>query len=168
MRIRFYQYFNTNHLLNNTYMYIYRALLKHGYCNFSLTILEYCSPEQCLEREDFYLSSLPHEYNILSKAGSRSGHKLSDDTKQIMSDTAKKIDNPGRFKPGHKKVEGSGKPSQVIEVTDIKNDTTTSYDSMSAAARALNIDKRRISYYFARNKQKPYKDRYTFKKSIIY
>ena len=33
-----------------------------------------------------------------------------------------------------------GSPSKAIEVTDIKNDTTTSYDSMSAAAIALNIN----------------------------
>ena len=62
------------------------------------------------------------------------------------------------------KTEGSGSPSQAIEVTDIKNDTTTSYDSMGAAAIALNINIRRISDYFVRNQVKPYKGRYTFKK----
>jgi hypothetical protein len=54
--------------------------------------------------------------------------------------------------------------SQVIEVTDIKNNTTISYDSMSEAARALNINMRRISAYFVRNQLKPYKGLYTFKK----
>jgi group I intron endonuclease len=44
LRIRFVKYFNTNHLLTNNGMYICRALLKHGFKNFSLTILEYCSP----------------------------------------------------------------------------------------------------------------------------
>jgi hypothetical protein len=39
LKVRFLQYFNINHLLRNTYMYIYRALLKHGYSNFSLTII---------------------------------------------------------------------------------------------------------------------------------
>jgi len=39
---RFNEYFNTNYLLKNTCMYICRALLKHGYSKFSLTILEYC------------------------------------------------------------------------------------------------------------------------------
>jgi len=57
-------------VLTRSNSHICRALLKNGYENFSLTILEYCEPEQCLEREDFYLSSLPHEYNILPKAGS--------------------------------------------------------------------------------------------------
>jgi len=41
--------------MRTNYMYICRALLKHKLTNFSLTILEYCEAEQCLEREDFYL-----------------------------------------------------------------------------------------------------------------
>jgi len=52
-----------------------------------------------------------------------------------------------------------------IEVTDIKNNTTTCYDSIHEAARALNIPSyKSISKYFTNNKQKPYKGRYTFKK----
>jgi hypothetical protein len=77
LRRRLNNYFNPNHLLINDNMFICRALLKHGYSNFSLTILEYCEPEQCLEREDFYLSCFPHEYNILPKAGSSLGSKHS-------------------------------------------------------------------------------------------
>jgi formate hydrogenlyase subunit 3/multisubunit Na+/H+ antiporter MnhD subunit len=56
--------------LKDSKSYIYNALLKYGYSNFSLTILEYCNKEKCIEREDFYLCYLPHEYNILPKAGS--------------------------------------------------------------------------------------------------
>jgi len=59
--------------LNRARSHIYRALLKDGLSNFSIEILEYCDKEKCIEREDFYLSSLPHEYNILEKAGSRLG-----------------------------------------------------------------------------------------------
>jgi len=105
-----------------------------------------------------------------------------------MSDAAKKIDHSGRFKTGENnpmygknhteetkrimseakkgkpKAEGAGSPSQVIEVTDIKNDTTTSYNSMSEAARALNIHPAHIVMYFSRNQKKPYKGQYTFKK----
>jgi hypothetical protein len=44
-------------VLNRSNSHIYRAILKNGYSNFELTILEYCEPEQCFEREDFYLSS---------------------------------------------------------------------------------------------------------------
>ena len=40
LRVRFIRYFNNNHLLSNTSMNICKALIKHGYSNFSLTILE--------------------------------------------------------------------------------------------------------------------------------
>ena len=41
------------------------------------------SGEKCIEREDYYLCSLPHEYNILP--GSSLGHKHSDKTKTKIS-----------------------------------------------------------------------------------
>jgi group I intron endonuclease len=61
-------------------MVICRALLKYGYSNFSLEILEYCLPEKCVEREQHYLDLLPNNYNTLSKAGSSLGFKHSKDT----------------------------------------------------------------------------------------
>jgi len=64
---------------------IYNAILKHGHSNFSLTILEYCSPDKCIERENYYLSSENHEYNILPKAGSRLDSKCSDETKKNVT-----------------------------------------------------------------------------------
>jgi group I intron endonuclease len=152
-------------------MYICWALLKHGHSNFSLTILEYCSPEKCLEREDLYLFSVNHEYNILEKAGSSLGYIHSDESRQIMSEakkgekcsdeTRKKISDTKKEKP---RAEGAGKPSQSIEVFDLQEKTTTSYNSMSEAARALNINQIVIVKYFARNQQKPYKGRYIFNK----
>ena len=104
-----------------------------------------------------------------------SGRTHSDATKKQISDTAKQSDNSGRFKTGEnnpnygKKSKprpvGSGKPSQQIEVTDIKNNTTTSYDSISEAARALNFPNHKaISNYIRQNQQKPYKAQYIFKK----
>ncbi len=151
LRRRLNNYFNTNHLLTYDYMYICRALLKHGYSNFSLAILEYCEPEQCLEREDFYLSCFPHEYNILPKAGSSSGYKHREDSKAKIS--ASKMGN----------TNSKNQPnSQQIQVTDIQNDTTTSYGSMGEAARALKIPLSGIRNYISRNQQKPYKGRYSF------
>nr|YP_010121835.1 GIY-YIG endonuclease [Monilinia fructicola]QRF72211.1 GIY-YIG endonuclease [Monilinia fructicola] len=65
---------------------------------------------------------------------------------------------------GKPRPEGYGSPSQQIEVIDVKNNTTTIYNSMSAAALALNISRTRISMYFNRNQIKPYKSQYIFKK----
>jgi hypothetical protein len=64
---------------------INQALLKYGYSNFSLGILEYCSvPEKVIEREQFYLNLLNPTDNIFKVAGSTSesegGRKHSPDT----------------------------------------------------------------------------------------
>ena len=90
------------------------------------------------------------------------GSKHSDDTRKILSDIKK--GNTHGFKKGQPKLKGSGKPSQIIEVSDIKNNQTTTYDSISAAAKALNIKQSTITNYILLNQQKPYKGIYTFKK----
>lgn len=63
-------------------MSIYKALLKHGYSNFRLEILEYCDQNRVslIEREQFYLDLLKPEYNILSTAGSNLGYKHTEET----------------------------------------------------------------------------------------
>jgi len=175
LRARFLKYFNQNHLLENSSMNICKALIKHGYSNFSLTIIEYCEVSELLEREKYSWKLFKPEYNIAQDpTAPMSGRTHSDDTKRIMSgenhpnygknlseETRTKISDALQGKP---KVEGSGKPSQVIEVTDITNNTTISYDSISEAAKALNIKQSTITNYILRNQHKPYKGIYTFKK----
>jgi group I intron endonuclease len=46
------------------------ALLKYGYSNFTLEILEYCDSSEVVTREQYYLDLFKPEYNILSTAGS--------------------------------------------------------------------------------------------------
>lgn len=62
---------------------------------------------------------------------------------------------------GRPRTEGSGKPSQKIEVYDLKNNITNTFDSMSAAALALNIGQSTISKYLARKAQKFFKNQGT-------
>jgi group I intron endonuclease len=64
---------------------INRALLKYGYENFDLEILEYCNKENVINREQYYLDLLNPEYNILKIAGSSLGFKHSSYSKLIMS-----------------------------------------------------------------------------------
>jgi len=54
------------------------------------------------------------------------------------------------------------KPSQQIEVTDIKNNTTISYDSISEAARALNCNESSIRSNLKSNSNKSYQKIYMF------
>jgi len=85
-------------------IYINRSLKKHGYSNFSLTILEYCSPDKCLIREKHYWDILQPEYNIAQDPTAPfSGRKHSDKTKTIMSDAKKGITgkNHPRFGQNH-------------------------------------------------------------------
>jgi group I intron endonuclease len=208
---RFSEFFYINYLKKSNYMYICRALLKHGYDNFSLTIIEYCDKEKCIEREKYYINLLGTEYNTVKDPTipPMSGRKHSEESKTKISDAVKKSENPSRFKTGHKhsdesrtiiseantgkknpmygknhsdetkqiisdamvgntnkkgkpRAEGAGKPSQAIEVTDITNNTTISYDSISEAARALNCNESSIRRNLKSNSNKPYKNIYMF------
>jgi len=80
-RLWFYYSFKAiENLLKRSKSHICSALLIDGHPNFSLIILEYCEPSKCIERENFYLFSENHEYNILEKAGSSIGRKHYDET----------------------------------------------------------------------------------------
>jgi hypothetical protein len=81
------------------------------------------------------------------------GRTHSEESKKKISDSKKGAAQPL----------GTGKPSQSIEVTDIKKNTKTIYDSISAAARALDIPGHR-SLQYSLTTGKAYKKRYTFKK----
>ena len=70
LTIRFSVYFNNNRFKHGSgfRMAIYKAISKYGLNNFTLEILEYCSKDIVIEREQFYLDLLKPEYNILKKS----------------------------------------------------------------------------------------------------
>jgi len=73
LTIRFYKYYSFTQLNSPTKRKtaIYNALLKYGFKNFKLEILEYCAEGvNPVEREQYFLDLLKPEYNILNKAGS--------------------------------------------------------------------------------------------------
>lgn len=80
---------------------IHKALLKYGYDNFILEILEVCpvtpSPSpgtefkvEIIKREQYYLDLLEPEYNILKVAYSLKGYKHTKETKVILKANAEK------------------------------------------------------------------------------
>ena len=71
------RYYHNSELTKKNARPINQALLKYGHNNFSLEILEYCSKDILLERENFYLDNLKPEYNILKFAYSMLGYKHS-------------------------------------------------------------------------------------------
>jgi len=82
---RFKNYFNLSYIKSKGNFIISRALIKYGYSNFSVTILEYCSKFDLLVREQHYFDKLNPQYNILKIAGSSQDLKHSEDTKAKIS-----------------------------------------------------------------------------------
>lgn len=80
--------------LNTRISIIYSAILKHGYANFSLDILEYCEIDVLIKREQYYVDLLNPEYNILKVANSKLGSKHSEKTKVKMSVNNTGINHP--------------------------------------------------------------------------
>jgi hypothetical protein len=71
---------------------------------------------------------------------------------------------------GYIKKNSSHPNSQKIEVLDLETNISISYNSIRAAARALNCQESSIRYYFKRvapPTKKPYKKRYVFTISKI-
>jgi group I intron endonuclease len=88
---RFIKYFNLSYLKNKETLVISRALIKCGYSNFSLEILEYCDIANLTEREQYYFDKLNPRCNTLKIAGSSLGHKVTEDTKAKISKSLKGI-----------------------------------------------------------------------------
>ena len=87
---RFKNYFNLSYIKSQSSLIISRALIKYGYYNFSLTILEYCNKSDLLAREQYYLYKLNPQYNILRIAGNSLNSKHSEDTKLKMISKSRK------------------------------------------------------------------------------
>jgi group I intron endonuclease len=173
LRLRLRNYFSVGYLKRKTSIFnskIYSSLLKNGYGNFRLEILKYCSPDECIKWEQFYVDLLNPEYNILRKAGSSLGYKHSVESRANIS-----AFHMGRKRSLEDKANisaslmgnsnGKNQPSSLkIQVTDIELNSKTIFPSIKAAARSLNIRQSSISNYLASNPTNPFKKRYLFKK----
>jgi len=65
--------------------HLQRSYNKYGECSFVFEIVEECSPQNLLVREQFYLDTWFPEYNLLKIAGSTLGFKRSLDFKKQQS-----------------------------------------------------------------------------------
>lgn len=83
---RFYKYFSIKHLTERKTP-IHNALLKYGFENFTLEILEYCeSGIDPTKREQYYFTELKPDYNILELAGSSLGYKHTSATLELFKE----------------------------------------------------------------------------------
>lgn len=92
------QYYNHKFLIKSLLLansLIYSSLLKYGYSNFSLEVLEYTELNLLLIKEQYYINLFKPEYNILPVAGSRLGYKSRPETIEklrILSRTQEHIE----------------------------------------------------------------------------
>lgn len=91
LKRRLLEYYNANRLLKEKSMSINKAILKYGYSNFTLTILEFCDADSLITKEKYYFDTYSPEYNILNTPGSPSrgsGWFHSEATKEKMKTAA--------------------------------------------------------------------------------
>jgi group I intron endonuclease len=92
LRKRFMKYFSLSYINSRKELIISRALIKYGYSNFSVTILEYCNESDLDVKEQYYFDKLNPQYNIQKIAGGSSkGLKLSEETKSKISKSLKGV-----------------------------------------------------------------------------
>lgn len=163
LKRRLLEYYNVNRMLNEKSMAINVALLKYGYTNFSLTILEFCEKDCVMSREKHFFEVYSPEYNILKIPGSPSrgsGWTHSEATLENMRIAASNTFKSPEFLTKLSKGQTSG---IEIEVTDLETNNTSIYHAIRGAARALDIDKRYIENYIYLKQDKPVLGRYIFK-----
>ena len=169
-------YFNYKYLSEvRSTSVINRALLKHGYTNFSLEILEYCAKEETFSREQYYLNLLNPEYNIQEIAGEYKGYNHPDDVRKLMSESRRGINNPFFGKTHSKetialmsvKAKNRTKcpvPGFEVEIMDLETNLTTTYDSIRKAAKVIDSDIKSLSRHeklkLEKGSSKPYRNRY--------
>lgn len=149
LSVRMYTYYSLRYLVKSNRV-IDRALLKYGFSNFTLEILEYCTKENLLKKEQYYMDIFKPEYNIVEKAGSTIGYKhtpeslakmrnfvLSDEVKQIKALSTKNATAVRRIS---------------IVVDNIKTNDKLEYESLTEAGKALGVSKAAVSQALLNNR----------------
>lgn len=178
-RIR--DYYNNNKL-NSDGMLIYKAILEYGHINFIFDIIEYCSPEELLDREQYYLDNYDFEYNTKPSVKSWNGFKHNQETIQKLKDLntgklhTEDVKDEMRIWWAKNKVDSSAFaakkatksfkvkneitsdhkwlnwPGKVVVVTNLDTNTSTEFRSVTSAASFLNVENTTLRRYIKSQK----------------
>lgn len=143
------KYFSFPSLIKSNRL-IDRALLKYGFSNFKLLILEYCSEDIVIKTEQYYMDHIKPKYNIVLIAGSTLGYKFSTESLKkrrsiILSDEAKKvkIENVNKYATEANRIK--------VVVKNVKTFETNIYRSIREAGLQLGIPSQSLSYCLRKN-----------------
>lgn len=117
-------------------MVINKALLKYGYSNFKLEILEYCDPKELTRREQYYMDLLNPEYNVLRKANSSLGYKHTETSLVKIHSNLKNLNLSKSVK---------------VMVTNLETNISTEYHSLTMAAESLNTNRNTLKEYILKS-----------------
>jgi len=135
LSVRFYTYFSLGSLAKSNRP-IDRALLKYGFSNFSLEILEYCDEKELLlKREQYYLDNLKPQYNIVEIAGSTLGYKHTEESIEKMRNFVLSEEVLAIKRLATANATASRRISIIVE--DIETNEKSEYVSLSEAGKAL-------------------------------
>lgn len=162
LSVRMYTYYSLRSLAKSNRP-IDRALLKYGFSKFSLYILEYCTSENVIEREQYYLDKIQPEYNIVEKAGSTIGYKHTEDSLAkmrnfVLSDEVKK-------RKAGSTANASAANRVPIVVENLKTNEVLEYNSMTEASKVLGVHKNSVGQAISNNRLIKKTYRVTKKKS---
>jgi len=140
-----------------------RALLKHGFSNFSFEILEYCGIEELLKREQYYLDNLKPEYNIATIAGSTLGYKHTSESLAKMRDFVLSAEVLERKRKST--TNATAAIRVAVEVEDTKTNEKTEYISLVEVGKALGVSRAAASQALLNNRM--LKKRYIIRRKTV-
>lgn len=159
LSVRFYTYFSLASLAKSNRP-IDRALLKYGFSNFSLKILELCDRENLLKREQDYLDKLNPSYNIVKTAGSTLGYKHTPESLAKMREFVLSEEVRARKALATANATAARRIPNIVEDTQTNN--KSEYISLEEAAKALGVSRAAASQALLKNRL--IKKRYSIKR----
>jgi len=140
--VRMYTYYSLRSLAKSNRL-IDRALLKYGFSNFALEILEYTDKNNVLEKEQYYMDLFKPQYNIVETAGSTLGYKHTQESLEKMRDFILSDEVRDRKALSTENATAARRISIVVE--NIKTKVKQEYSSLTEAGYALGVSKSSVS-----------------------
>lgn len=147
--VRMYTYYSLGYLVKSNRP-IDRALLKYGFSSFSLDILEFCSKEKVLEREQYYMDALKPSYNIAQQAKSTSGYKHTPESLAKMREFV--FSDEVKTRKALSTVNASQVNRIPLSIIDTLGNKSHSFHSLTEAANFLSVSKSAISLAISENR----------------
>lgn len=149
LSVRMYTYYSLRSLAKSNRP-IDRALLKYGFSNFTLEILEYCDKHNVLEREQYYMDLVKPQYNIAETAGSTLGYKHIPESLAKMRDFV--LSDEVRNRKALSTVNATAARKISIIVKNIKTNDESEYTSLTEAGKALGVSRASVSQALLNNR----------------